>query len=80
MAAQRIEFIRAGTTDVLQAAFAIFLTEYEKDTNFVVTPIGFVFASDGDGEAEYVLAIRVEAMHKRTFAEKTDTNEAKPTG
>lgn len=76
MAAQRIEFIRASTTDVLQAKFAAFLVEYEKDAHFVVTPIGLVYANDGDGIAQYVMAIRVEAMHKRTFA----TNEAQSTG
>jgi len=76
MAAQRIEFIRASTTDTLQAAFAAFLVEYEKDTNFVVTPIGFVF----DGADQYVMAIRVEAMHKRTFAPAASTNEVQPTG
>jgi hypothetical protein len=65
--AQKIDFIRARSLADIQTEFANFLRGYERDANYVVTPIGFV-----DGGDDFVLAVRVEALHKRTFAEPLD--------
>ena len=59
--AQKIDFIQASSPDKLTERFAEFLRCYERDTRYVVTPIGFGVTDDS-----YLLAVSVQATHKRT--------------
>lgn len=71
--AQKIEFIRASSLTSLAEDYNAFVEGFADDPRFILTPIGF--ATDAD---DYVLAVRVEATHKRTFIDpppESDTNE-----
>ncbi len=74
--AQKIEFIRADSLEGLAESFNSFVEQFVSDARFIITPIGFV-----KEEGVYVMAVRVEASHKRTFLvddSKTVPNEGKP--
>lgn len=62
--AQKIDFIRAGSLDTLAAEFAEYVKQYAVDSNYVVTPIGFIVVG-----TSFVLALSVDATHKRVFQE-----------
>lgn len=63
--AQKIEFRTASNLNDLEAEFAAIVARYAVDPNYIVTPVGFT-ANALDG---YVLAVSVDATHKRIFQE-----------
>lgn len=70
--AQKIEFIRANSLDSLAAKFNTFVEGYSADLRFIITPVGFVTIANEEGyhDPRFVLAVLVEATHKRRFEDK----------
>lgn len=63
--AQKIEFIKSDSLEGLAESFNTFVEKFVTDVRYIITPIGFI---KDVGDYDYVLAVRVEATHKRTFA------------
>lgn len=67
--AQKIEFIVSPNLQGLKEGFNRIIAEFG-DVKFIVTPISFSYVGD-----EYVLAVRVEATHKRVFPDSAEERE-----